>query len=93
MDFRLNPAISAACAAVKRLFTIDGRCFSIKNMDEKSDGHVVEKQLKCAVSSCLDMGSICCKECSIRNCRYKCDYVDKEICNHQLFDYDNKRRF
>lgn len=93
MDFRLNPMISAACAAVKRLFAIDESCFSIKNMDEESSGHTVEKQLKCAVSSCLDMGSICCKECNIRDCRYKCDFVDKEVCNHQFFNHDNKRRF
>ena len=53
MDFRLNPMISAACAAVKRLFTIDGSCFSIKNMDEESSGHTVEKQLKCAYQAAL----------------------------------------
>jgi hypothetical protein len=32
------------------------------------------------------MGNICCKECSIKNCRYKCNFFDKEVCEHKYIE-------
>jgi hypothetical protein len=32
------------------------------------------------------MGSICCKECNIKNCRYKCDFIDREVCEHEYIE-------
>lgn len=55
-------------------------------MDKESNGHVVKKQLRCAISSCFDKNNICCKTCDIKKCRYKCNFIDKEVCEHQKWD-------
>jgi len=86
LDFRQNSAISLACQVARRLFTIGKRCIIVEDMDKESNGHVVKKQLKCAISSCFDMGNICCKECNIKNCRFKCDFIDKETCDHEYIE-------
>jgi uncharacterized protein YutE (UPF0331/DUF86 family) len=78
--------VSIACQVAKRLFAIGERRFFVESMDEESNGRVVKKQLKCAISSCFDMGSICCKECTIKNCRYKCDFIDREVCEHEYIE-------
>ena len=79
MDFGQNSMISNACEIARKLFTTDEK-------DGKSSGHVVRKLLRCAISSCFDMGNICCKECGIKNCRYKCNYADKEACEHKYIE-------
>lgn len=86
MNFRQNSMVSVACQVARKLFTIDAECFFAENMDEESNGHVVGKPLKCVISSCFDMGSICCKECNIKNCRYKCDFIDREVCEHEYIE-------
>lgn len=77
-------AIPMVFGIVKRMFKTVYKSYHNKSMDERSNGHVVKKQLKCAVSSCFDRQDICCKECNIKGCRYKCNYLDKEVCEHQI---------
>ncbi len=79
MDFGQNSMIYNACKIARKLFTANEK-------DEKSNGHVVRKCLRCDISSCFDMGNICCKECSIKNCRYKCNFADKENCEHKYIE-------
>lgn len=57
-----------------------------KKADEESNGHVIKKQLRCAISSCFDKNDICCKVCDIKKCRYKCNFIDTELCEHQKVD-------
>lgn len=38
---------------------------------------------RCGNSGCLDKNDICCKACDIEKCRYKCDFLDLEVCEHQ----------
>lgn len=78
-----NPAITIAFEIVKRLFKIEKVSFDSKEMGEKSSGRYVKKQLRCAVSGCFDKDNICCKECDIKKCRYKCNFIDREVCEHQ----------
>lgn len=79
-----NPLAAAACRIAKKLLKIEEEPFFSKTVDEESKGHVVKKQLRCAVSSCFDKQNICCKECDIKKCRYKCNFIDKEVCEHQF---------
>ncbi|MHB1394747.1 MAG: hypothetical protein ACYCYE_17110 [Clostridia bacterium] len=81
-----NPVMSIAYEIVKNLFTIERESFFIKKMDNESNGHIVKKQLRCTISSCFDMHNICCKVCDIKKCRYKCNFIDKEECEHQKLD-------
>lgn len=76
MDFGQNTIIYDVCEIARKIFAADGK-------DEKSNRHIVRKCLRCDISSCFDMGNICCKDCSIKNCRYKCDFADKENCEHK----------
>ncbi|MEA4846868.1 MAG: hypothetical protein VB106_06505 [Clostridiaceae bacterium] len=76
--------IFAVCGTVKGLFKNEEKPVYDKEMDEKSNRNVVKKQLRCAISSCFDKQDICCKECDIKNCRYKCNFIDKEVCEHQI---------
>lgn len=84
MIFEQNSMISIAYGVVKRFFAIGERSFFSKNADEEPNGHIVEKQLRCTVSSCFDKQNICCKACDIKNCRYKCNFMDKEVCEHEF---------
>lgn len=86
MDYGQNSMITNACGIARKLFTVNERGIFIKNRDKKSNGHVVKKCLRCDISSCFDMGNICCKECSIKNCRYKCNFADKENCEHKYIE-------
>lgn len=38
---------------------------------------------RCGNSGCLDKNDICCKACDIEKCRYKCEFIDMEVCEHQ----------
>lgn len=62
------------------------RLFFSKKADKESDGHTVKKQLRCTISSCFDKNNICCKVCDIKKCHYKCNFMDKEVCEHQKLD-------
>lgn len=77
--------ITAACGMAKRLLASEKGVFFSVGMDEKSSKYVVRKQLRCAISSCFDKNNICCKVCDIKKCRYKCNFLDKEVCEHQRF--------
>lgn len=56
-------------------------------MDKESDAYVVKKQLRCTISGCFDKDNICCKACDIRKkCRFKCNFIDKEECEHQRWE-------
>lgn len=85
-NFKGNCAIPTVFGIVIRLFKLGNEPFLSTNVDEASKGHVARKQLRCAISSCFDMGNICCKECSIKNCRYKCNFIDKEVCEHKYIE-------
>lgn len=52
-------------------------------MDIQSNEQKAKVLLRCSVSGCFDMHNICCKACGIKKCRYKCNFLDKEICEHQ----------
>lgn len=86
MNFVQNSMISIACGVARRLFIIGGRGFFCENVDAESNGHVMKKQLRCAISTCFDKGSICCKVCDIKNCRYKCNFIDKVVCENQYWE-------
>ena len=79
LDFGQSTVIYNACEIARKLFTVNEK-------DEKSNGRVVRKCFMCDISSCFDMGNICCKECSIKNCRYKCNFADKENCEHKYIE-------
>ncbi len=79
-----NTVIAVVYGAAKRLFRIEEEPLSDKEMDEGSNGRIVKKQLRCAVSGCFDKDNICCKECDIKKCRFKCNFIDKEVCEHQF---------
>lgn len=79
-----NPVISIAYRIIERLFMIDARPLLSKKVDDESNGRAVEKQLRCAVSGCFDKYNICCKACDIKKCRYKCNHIDEEVCEHQF---------
>lgn len=53
------------------------------NMDITSNKQKVKVLLRCSASGCFDMHNICCKACGIKKCRYKCNFLDKEICEYQ----------
>lgn len=55
-------------------------------VDKESNGHIVKKQLRCTISGCFDKNNICCKACDIKKCRFKCNFLDKEECEHQRWD-------
>lgn len=86
MNFEQNSMVSIACGVIKRLFAIGERGFFSENADRESNGHIVEKQLRCTISSCFDKQNICCKACDIKNCRYKCNFIDKEVCDYQYYE-------
>lgn len=79
-----NPVISMAYGIIERLFIIAERSFFSKEIDDGSNGCVVKEQLRCAISGCFDKYNICCKACDIKKCRYKCNFIDKEVCEHQF---------
>ena len=79
-DTKKSYAIFKVFDIAKRLFKTGNKSFYNKSMDERSNGQVVKKQLKCAISSCFDKQNICCKECNIKGCRYKCNFIDNEAC-------------
>lgn len=81
---KANSAVAMVCEAAKRLFRIEEEPFNGEKMDGGSNGHIVKGQLRCAVSGCFDKDNICCKECDIKKCRYKCNFVDKDVCEHQF---------
>ena len=54
-----------------------------KKLDEVSKKQKEIILLRCAASSCFDKYNICCKACDIKNCRYKCNFLDKKVCEHQ----------
>ena len=85
-DSKYNPVIAIACGIVKRLFAIEKGPFFNKEMDYESNGHIVKKLLRCTISSCFDKNNICCKVCDIKKCRYKCNFIDKDVCEHQKLD-------
>jgi uncharacterized protein YutE (UPF0331/DUF86 family) len=60
--------------------------FFNEEMDNMSSYYVVKKQLRCAVSSCFDKYNICCKACDIKKCRYKCNFINKEVCEHERIE-------
>ncbi len=62
------------------------RLFFSRKVDEGSNGHIVKTQLRCTISSCFDKNNLCCKVCDIKKCRYKCNFIDKEVCEHQKLD-------
>ena len=78
------PEVSIVSRIGKRLFMMVEELGFNKNVDEQSNGHEVKKQLRCAISGCFDKDNICCKQCDIKKCRYKCNFVDKEVCEHQF---------
>lgn len=82
-NLKHKSVISVVCRISKRLFAIAERSLLNEKLDGESNVHVVQKQIKCAVSSCLDKHTTCCKACDIKKCRYKCNYADKKVCEHQ----------
>lgn len=78
-----NSFITALCLMASGLLESGEKSVFNENEDDGSNGLIVQKQLKCTISTCFDMGNTCCKECEIKTCRYKCNYADKEICEHQ----------
>lgn len=54
-----------------------------ENVDMQSNGQKVKALLRCSSSGCFDMHNVCCKACTIGNCRYKCNFLDSEICEYQ----------
>ena len=79
-----NPSISVVCESVEKLFIVAETPLPSKPMDDVSNGQAVESPLRCAISSCFDKGNICCKACDIKKCRYKCNFIDKKVCEHQF---------
>lgn len=79
-----NAATAIAYGIIERLSERKEEPLSDTDIDDKSNGHIVKRQLRCAVSGCFDMDNICCKDCYIKNCRYKCNFIDKEVCEHQF---------
>lgn len=92
MDFykignsKQNPVIYIAYEIVRRLFMAAGKALPDKYMDDGSNKYEVKKLLRCAISNCFDKGNICCKACDIKKCRYKCNFIDNEICEHQYIE-------
>jgi len=82
---KYNTSISVVYTILERLFITWEDSFSIKWMDNKSKRHIVESPLRCAISGCFEKGNICCKSCDIKKCRYKCNFIDKAVCEHQLY--------
>ena len=68
---------SGLLAAVAEAFGFDKRP---EVLPEVVNAKVMQR---CGNSGCLDKNDICCKACDIEKCRYKCDFLDKEICDHQ----------
>lgn len=80
------PGLLIAYEVLRNLFSINvGHKFSL-NKDDKSKKNIMERQLRCAASGCFDKADICCKECDIKTCRYKCNFMDKEACEHQFYE-------
>ncbi|HYF83775.1 MAG TPA: hypothetical protein VEB00_12190 [Clostridia bacterium] len=81
-----GPEMTIVEMLIYSLRKLADRLFFSKNVDKESDGHIVKKQLRCAISSCFDKNNICCKVCDIKKCRFKCNFIDKEVCDHQKLD-------
>jgi len=81
-----NTLVSTYKRLERKLREYLGLFFFGKKMDDRSDGQIVKKQLRCTISSCFDKNNICCKTCDIKKCRYKCNFMDKEVCEHQQWD-------
>ncbi|KUO76233.1 MAG: hypothetical protein APF77_24055 [Clostridia bacterium BRH_c25] len=84
-DSKRNPVLSIAYGLAERLFMITGGSSNGKNVDKESNEGEVKKQLRCAISGCFDKDNICCKACDIKKCRFKCNFMDKEVCEHQYW--------
>jgi len=82
-DTKKGLVISIACGIMERLFMMCGKSYLNNDMDVTSSKPEVKKQLRCAISGCFDKDNICCKACDIKKCRYKCNFIDKEVCEHQ----------
>lgn len=83
-NLKVKSAIVIICGVVRKLFILEDTLSNNSKMDEESNTYVVKKQLRCAISGCFDKNNICCKECDIKKCRYKCNFIDKDICEHQF---------
>lgn len=81
-----NPKMPIVSKIGKRLFMMIEELGFNRKVDELSNGHDVKKLLRCAASSCFDKDNICCKACDIKKCRYKCNFLDKGICEHQYLE-------
>ncbi len=85
-DSRYNSSESKVVKALKKMKQAAEQRLYVGKVDITSRGQSVKKQLRCAISSCFDKNNICCKECDIKNCRYKCNFIDKEVCEHQYLE-------
>jgi len=75
--------------AVRLIRTLCGRVEQLlfsRKLEKEPNDHTMKKQLRCTISSCFDKHNICCKVCDIKKCRYKCNFIDKEECEHQKLD-------
>ena len=79
-----NPETPVFSRIGKRLSMIIEELGFSKKVDEPSNGHEVKELLRCASSSCFDKGNICCKACDIKKCRYKCNFSNQKVCEHQF---------
>ena len=83
---RQNPIITISEKFIWTLRKLVERLLYSKKADKESDGQTVKRQLRCTISSCFDKNNICCKVCDIKKCHYKCNFMDKEVCEHQKLD-------
>ncbi|MGE5633313.1 MAG: helix-turn-helix transcriptional regulator [Caulobacteraceae bacterium] len=81
-----NPTIALAGRLAKILGNKVELLFFNDNMDKTSNGHMVKEQLRCAISGCFDKYNICCKVCDIKNCNYKCNFINDKECKHQRLE-------
>lgn len=79
-----NTVLYPVWRIIKIFLRIKEESLSNSKLDARSNGHIVKKRLRCAISGCFDMDTICCKECNIKKCMYKCNFIDREVCEHQL---------
>lgn len=69
---------------VRKVFSAVAEAFGLNRNQEPLPETVNPKVLlRCGNSGCLDKNDICCKACDIEKCRYKCDFLGMEICEHQ----------
>jgi hypothetical protein len=80
------PEVPTTVRIRKRLLMMVEELGYGKNVDKQSNGQEVKMLLRCDSSSCFDKYNICCKACDIKKCRYKCNYFDKDVCEHQFIE-------